>query len=238
MSSLCLVRHGQSLWNKENKFTGWIDIDLTEEGKLEAQKSGEFIKKGKYNFDIAYTSILIRANHTLDIILKEINQSSIEIKKSWLINERHYGALQGLNKQETAKKYGKDQVHAWRRGYDIKPPPLKKSDKSHPKFDELFKNIPTHLLPDSESLKDTYKRTIQYWDTEMVNSFNQGKNILIVAHGNSLRALCKYLLKIEDSNIQQLEIPTGNPLIIEFENKKIKKIFYLDEQRKNELPAV
>lgn len=238
MLSLCLVRHGQSLWNKQNKFTGWIDVDLTEEGKLEALKAGKFIKKEKYNFDIAYTSILKRANHTLDIILEEIDQSNIEIKKSWMINERHYGSLQGLNKKETAKKYGKNQVHEWRRGYDVKPPPLDKLDKSHPQFNELFKNIPSNLIPNSESLKDTYKRTIQYWNTEIINSFKEEKNILIVAHGNSLRALCKYLLEIKDNDIQKLEIPTGNPLIIEFENKEIKKIFYLDEQRKNELPVV
>ena len=224
MIKLVLVRHGQSAWNLENKFTGWTDVPLSENGVNEAIEAGKILKEKGFTFDIAYTSVLKRANDTLDLILKELGEENIPINKSWRLNERHYGALQGLNKKETADKYGEEQVHVWRRSYDVKPPSLSDEDERY--LD--MKNKYTEYIPHTECLKDTIERVIPYWDEYIKKSLFENKKVIIVAHGNSLRGLIKYLDNISDDEIVNLEIPTGNPLVYELDdNLKPIKHYYL-----------
>ena len=211
---LVMIRHGQSQWNLENRFTGWKDVDLSEQGIEEAKKAGEQLKKDGFTFDIAYQK---RAIKTLNIVLEEIDELYIPVKKSWRLNERHYGALQGLNKAETAKKYGDEQVHIWRRSFDVPPPPLDDDDERNVKFDPKYKNLNPSDLPKGESLKDTINRVIPFWDSDISKDIKEGKNVIIAAHGNSLRALIKYLLNIDNQRILDLNLPTGVPLIFEID---------------------
>ena len=231
MSKLILTRHGQSVWNADNKFTGWVDVDLSDKGREEAKKSGELLNKLNINIDISYTSYLKRAIETLTIILKSVGLS-MKFNTAWELNERHYGSLTGLNKEETKKKIGEEQFKKYRRSWDIAPPPMAKDSKYLENFSPLNGGIPQNKIPLTESLKNTYDRVVPYYDIEINKNLKNGKNILISAHGNSLRALCKYLFKISDTKINDLEIPTGNPLIIEFDNQlKIQKYYYLDDSR-------
>ena len=231
MSKLILTRHGQSVWNAENRFTGWVDVDLSKKGILEAQKSGQLIKNLNINIDVSYTSFLKRAIKTLTSILQE-NGLELKFNTSWELNERHYGSLTGLNKEETKKRIGEEQFKKYRRSWNIPPPPMTENDKNQSLFSPLNASIPVGMIPFTESLKDTYKRVIPYYEKEIQKHIKESKNVLISAHGNSLRALCKYLFKISDQKINELEIPTGNPLIIEFDNSlKIQKYYYLDESR-------
>jgi len=234
MYKLVLLRHGESVWNKENKFTGWTDVRLTEKGEKEAIDAGKLFKKEGYVFDIAFTSYLIKATKTLDLCLQEMGVD-IPIKKTWRLNERHYGALQGLSKKETAKKEGEEKVLEWRRSYDVLPPLLTKEDKRWPGNDPLYKDVAKELLPLGESLKDTETRVLVYWREEIASAILEGKKVLILAHGNSLRALIKYLDNIEPKNIVNLNIPTGVPLVYELdENLKPIKHYYLGEQEEIE----
>ena len=231
MSKLILTRHGQSTWNAENRFTGWVDVDLSEKGKDEAKKSGELIRELDIKINISYTSYLKRAIETLTIVLKTLNLP-MKFNTSWELNERHYGSLTGLNKEETRKKIGEEQFKKYRRSWDVAPPLLAKDSNYLENFSPLNNGIPKNKIPLTESLKNTYERVIPFYDMEINKNLKNGKNILISAHGNSLRALCKYLFKISDTKISELEIPTGNPLIIEFDNQlKIQKYFYLDASR-------
>ena len=235
MSKLILTRHCQSVWNANNKFTGWVDVDLSDKGKEEAKKSGELLNKLNIKIDISYTSFLKRAIETLTIILKSIGLS-MKFNTAWELNERHYGSLTGLNKEETKKKIGEEQFKRYRRSWDIAPPPMAKDSKYLENFSPLNGGIPQNKIPFTESLKSTYERVIPYYDIEINKNLKNGKNILISAHGNSLRALCKYLFKISDTKINELEIPTGNPLIIEFDNQlKIQKYYYLDDSRAKDI---
>ena len=223
MIKLVLVRHGESIWNLENKFTGWTDVDLSENGIKEAHNAGKLLKENGYTFDVAYTSVLKRANHTLDIILEELGLD-IPINYSWRLNERHYGALQGLNKDETRKKYGDEQVHIWRRSYDVTPPDLDSNDERYLEMLEKY----TEYVPHTECLKDTVERVIPYWNDTIAKSLKDNKKVIIVAHGNSLRGLIKYLDNISDSDIINLEIPTGSPIVYELDdNLKPIKHYYL-----------
>jgi len=234
MRFLILVRHGQSIWNLEKKFTGWVDVDLSEQGKSEAKKAKILLKKKNIKIDIYYSSLQLRANKTLQIIQKILNDEKNFIK-AWQLNERHYGILTGLNKIETAKKLGEDKVHEFRRSWDIKPEALNIESPYHPKNIEVYKDIPSEFIPSTESLKDTYERVIKYFDNEIKERLGN-KNILISAHGNSIRALCKYLFKLDNNQISSLEIPTGNPLIIQFDqNCNIKVCEYLDKTRAKDL---
>ena len=226
MKKLVLVRHGQSIWNLENKFTGWTDVDLSENGIKEACEAGKVLKEKGYTFDIAYTSVLKRANHTLDLILNELDEN-IPIYKTWRLNERHYGALQGLNKEETANKYGKEQVHIWRRSYDICPPELDDNDERYISMKESY----NEYIPHTECLKDTIERVIPYWESNIKKSIFEDKKVIIVAHGNSLRGLIKYLDNISDEDIVNLEIPTGNPLVYELDDNLIPiRHYYLKDE--------
>ena len=234
MSFLILVRHGQSTWNLEKRFTGWVDVNLTEKGKSEAEKAGLLIKEKKINIDFYYSSFQLRANNTLKIIQKVLNDKKI-FSRAWQLNERHYGALTGLNKIEMGKKIGEKKVHEFRRSWDIKPEALNKESSYHPLNIETYKNVPIDLIPDTESLKDTYERVIKYYDEEIKDKLKQ-KNILIAAHGNSIRALCKNLFNLNNKQISDLEIPTGNPLVIELnKNLEIIKCEYLDKERAKNL---
>ena len=234
MSFLILVRHGQSTWNLEKRFTGWVDVNLTEKGKSEAEKAGLLIKEKKINIDFYYSSFQLRANNTLKIIQKVLNDKKI-FSRAWQLNERHYGALTGLNKIEMGKKIGEKKVHEFRRSWDIKPEALDKESSYHPLNIETYKNVPIDLIPDTESLKDTYERVIKYYDEEIKDKLKQ-KNILIAAHGNSIRALCKNLFNLNNKQISDLEIPTGNPLVIELnKNVEIVKCEYLDKERAKNL---
>ena len=217
--NLVLLRHGESQWNKENRFTGWTDIGLTKKGIREAKSAGLLIKKKNLEFDIVYTSLLKRAKDTMKICLDEMRLKNVTKKYEWRLNERHYGSLQGLNKIETALKYGDEQVHIWRRSYDIPPPPLNLNDKRHPQFDKRYCDLLPSELPSSECLKDTFDRLVPLWKTSISPLIKSGKKVLIVAHGNSLRALIKYLDKISDDEIVDLNIPTGIPLLYELNNK-------------------
>ena len=231
MGKLILTRHGQSIWNAENRFTGWVDVDLSEQGILEARNSGKLIKSLRVNIDISYTSFLKRAIKTLEIILEE-NNLDLELNTSWEINERHYGSLTGLNKEETKKKIGEEQFKKYRRSWDISPPPMTENDKNQSLFSPLNISIPQGLMPLTESLKDTYDRVIPFFESKIKPDLQKNKNIIITAHGNSLRALCKKLFNISDRAINELEIPTGNPLIIEFDQSlDVKDIQYLDKSR-------
>ena len=234
MNYLILVRHGQSRWNLEKRFTGWVDVDLTEDGKLEAEKAGYLIKKKNISIDLYYSSLQLRANNTLKIIQRVLNDKKNFIK-AWQINERHYGALTGLNKIEMSQKIGEDKVHEFRRSWETKPEPLSKENPYHPINNDTYKDVPKKNIPDTESLKDTYERVIKFYDEEIKKKL-RNKNILISAHGNSIRALCKYLFKLDNNQISKLEIPTGNPLMIELnDNFEIKNCEYLDTQRAKDL---
>ena len=235
MSKLILTRHGQSVWNADNKFTGWVDVDLSDKGREEAKKSGALLNKLNIKIDISYTSYLKRAIETLTIILKSIGLS-MKFNTAWELNERHYGSLTGLNKEETKKKIGEEQFKRYRRSWDIAPPPMAKDSKYLANFSPLNGGIPQNKIPLTESLKNTYDRVVPYYDIEINKNLKNGKNILISAHGNSLRALCKSLFKISDIKINELEIPTGNPLIIDFNNQlKIQKYYYLDKSRSKDI---
>ena len=238
MSNLILVRHGQSEWNLENRFTGWVDVDLAPKGKLEACKAGELIKEQKIKTDYLFTSYQKRAINTLQLILNTLNIKNNKVVKAWQLNERHYGSLTGLNKDEMKKKLGEKKVHEFRRSWNIAPDPLSKNNPYHPINIEAYKNIPPKNIPDTESLKDTYERVLPYFKKEILSKLEDNKNIIISAHGNSLRAICKYLFKLNEDNITKLEIPTGNPLFISFNDKKeITKCYYLDKERAKDLIA-
>ena len=234
MNYLILVRHGQSKWNLEKRFTGWVDVDLTENGKLEAEKAGSLIKEKNISIDIYYSSLQLRAKNTLKIIQKVLSDKK-DFIKAWQINERHYGALTGLNKVEMSQKIGENKVYQFRRSWEMKPDPLSKESPYHPSKIETYNNIPKGKIPDTESLKDTYERVIKFYDEEIKRHL-RNKNILISAHGNSLRALCKYLFKLDSDQISKLEIPTGNPLVIEIDEKyEIQNCEYLDKERAKNL---
>lgn len=230
---LVLVRHGESEWNKLNLFTGWTDVDLTEKGIEEAKEGGKALLNEGFDFDICYTSYLKRAIHTLGYILSEMDREWLPVIKTWKLNERHYGALQGLNKSETAEKYGEEQVKIWRRSFDIAPPALEKNDKRCPYLQQQYRGIPQEELPLTESLKDTIARAVPYFEKNIKPQMLEGKRILITAHGNSLRALVKYFENLSDEEIISVNIPTGVPLVYEFDSAfKILKKGYLGDQEK------
>lgn len=228
MHKIVLLRHGESAWNKENRFTGWTDIDLSEKGIEEAKKAGEVLKKEGYVFDVAFTSVLKRSIRTLWIVLDEMDLMWIPVYNSWRLNEKHYGALQGLNKKEMAQKYGEEQVLLWRRDYNTPPPALEKSDKRHPVHDPRYKDLKPSEIPATECLRDTVTRFLPYWKETIAPVVKSGKKVLISAHGNSLRALVKYLDNISDKDIIDLNIPTGIPLVYELDtNLKPIKHYYI-----------
>lgn len=230
MIKLVIVRHGQSIWNLENKFTGWTDVDLSENGIKEAKEAGKILKSKNYKFDIAYTSLLKRAQDTLKYILEELDETNIEIKESYKLNERHYGALQGLNKDETRKKYGDEQVKLWRRSMFIKPPALSLDDERYPGNDIKYKDLNKEELPTTENLQDTINRVIDYWNSDIKKDLLNNKNVIIVAHGNSLRGLIKYLDNISDEEIMNIELPTGRPICYELDENLIPiRHYYVDE---------
>jgi len=230
MHKVVLLRHGESTWNKENRFTGWTDVDLSEKGISEAHKAGKLLKSEGYKFDIAYTSVLKRAIKTLWITLEEMDLMWIPVVRNWRLNERHYGDLQGLNKAETAKKFGEEQVKIWRRSYDTPPPALKKEDERYPGKDARYAGLTEAELPLTECLKDTVARFVPYWEETIAPTIKEGKKVVIAAHGNSLRALVKYLDNIPEDEIVGLNIPTGIPLVYELDdNLKSIKSYYLGD---------
>ena len=231
MKKVVLIRHGESVWNKENRFTGWTDVDLSEKGKEEAKKAGQTLKENGFTFDIAFTSVLKRAIRTLWIALDEMDLMWITVVRSWRLNERHYGALQGLNKSEMAAKFGEEQVLVWRRSYDVPPPALGPGDERSPKNDPRYKDMAAKDIPLTECLKDTVARFMPYWHEQIAPAIKSGKKVLIAAHGNSLRALVKYLDNVSDEEIVKLNIPTGIPLVYELDNNlKPVKHYYLGDQ--------
>ncbi|MGH8810692.1 MAG: 2,3-diphosphoglycerate-dependent phosphoglycerate mutase [Advenella sp.] len=231
MYKLVLMRHGESQWNLENRFTGWKDVDLTETGRQQAWEAGELLKKEGYTFDLAFTSVLKRAIRTLWIALDAMDAMYTPVHPSWRLNERHYGALQGLNKAETAQKYGDEQVLVWRRAYAIAPEPLDGDDERHPRFDARYSRIAAADLPATECLKDTVERVLPLWNDSIAPAIKAGRNVLISAHGNSLRALIKHLDQVSEDDIVNLNIPTGQPLVYELdENLKPIKHYYLGDQ--------
>jgi 2,3-bisphosphoglycerate-dependent phosphoglycerate mutase len=233
MIKLVLIRHGESTWNKENRFTGWTDVDLSEKGRQEAKEGGQVLKAGGFTFDVAYTSVLKRAIRTLWSVLDEMDQMWIPVHRSWRLNERHYGGLQGLNKAETAAKYGEDQVKIWRRSYDIPPPALTADDERFPGHDPRYKGLGAQELPLTECLKDTVARFLPLWHDTIAPAIRSGQQVLIAAHGNSLRALVKYLDNIPESEIVELNIPTGMPLVYELDDDlKPLKHYYLGDPEK------
>lgn len=228
MHKLVLIRHGQSEWNKTHRFTGWTDVDLTEQGRDEARKAGELLSEEGYTFDLAFTSVLKRAIRTLNIVLSEMDLMWLPVRKSWRLNERHYGDLQGLNKKEMAEKVGEEQVHIWRRSYDIPPPELAVDDDRNMQNDPRYVNFDGEEFPLSECLKDTVDRFLPFWEDEIAPKIKDGKKIIIAAHGNSLRALVQYLDKISEEDIVSLNIPTGIPLVYELDDDlKPIKHYYL-----------
>ncbi len=229
---LVLVRHGQSTWNLENRFTGWTDVDLTEQGQQEAQTGGQLLREKGFTFDIAYTSVLKRAIRTLNIIQEEMDLEWIPVVRAWQLNERHYGALQGLNKAEMAVKFGEEQVKIWRRSYDVPPPALGLNDERHPRFDRRYADLTPAQLPATESLKITLERVLPYWHSTLAPMIKSGKRVLITAHGNSIRAMVKYLDNISDKEITELNIPTGIPLAYELtaDLKPVKHYYLADEE--------
>jgi 2,3-bisphosphoglycerate-dependent phosphoglycerate mutase len=230
MHKVLLLRHGQSTWNQENRFTGWTDVDLTEQGLAEAREGGRLMKEAGFAFDVAYTSLLTRAIKTLHFALDEMQQLWIPVIKNWRLNERHYGALQGLNKAETAAKHGEDQVKIWRRSYDIPPPPLTKDDERYAGRDPRYASVPADEIPTTESLKDTVARFLPYWHETIAPAIASGQRVLIAAHGNSLRALVKYLDNVSDTDIVELNIPTGIPLVYELDDRlKPIRHYYLGD---------
>lgn len=231
MYKVVLLRHGESTWNKENRFTGWTDVDLTEKGVAEARNSGKLMKEAGFEFDVAYVSVLKRALRTLWLALEEMDQLWIPWIKNWRLNERHYGALQGLNKAETAAKHGEDKVKMWRRSYDVPPPELEKSDPRFPGNQRMYNDVDVKEIPTTECLKDTVERFLPFWHDTIAPAIKEGRRVLIAAHGNSLRALVKYLDNMSDEEIISLNIPTGIPLVYELdENLKPIKHYYLGDQ--------
>jgi 2,3-bisphosphoglycerate-dependent phosphoglycerate mutase len=229
---LVLVRHGQSFWNLENRFTGWTDVDLSEQGRQEAHAGGRLLREEGFVFDVAYTSVLKRAIRTLNIILEEMDLEWIPVVRAWQLNERHYGALQGLNKAEMAVKFGEEQVKIWRRSYDVPPPALELTDERHPRFDRRYAKLAPDQLPATESLKITLERVLPYWHDTLTEMIKSGSNVLIVAHGNSIRAMVKYMDRISDKEIPELNIPTGIPLIYELDGdlKPVRHYYLADEE--------
>ena len=228
MIKLVLVRHGQSMWNLENRFTGWTDVELSEQGIKEAKEAGKVLKEKGFSFDVAYTSVLKRANDTLGYILEKLGEQDIPVKKSWRLNERHYGALQGLNKDETREKYGEEQVLLWRRSTDVRPPALSKDDERYPGNDSKYSELKEEELPTTENLIDTIERVMVYWNSDIVKDLKAGKKVIIAAHGNSLRGLIKYLDNMTDEEVIKLELQTGNPICYELDdNLKPIKHYYL-----------
>ena len=228
MIKLVLVRHGQSMWNLENRFTGWTDVELSEQGIKEAKEAGKVLKEKGFDFDVAYTSVLKRANDTLKYILEELGEENIPVKKSWRLNERHYGALQGLNKDETKEKYGAEQVLLWRRSTDVRPPALSKDDERYPGNDPKYSDLKENELPTTENLIDTIERVMEYWNSDIKKDLEEGKRVIIAAHGNSLRGLIKYLDNMTDEEIIKLELQTGNPICYELDdNLKPIRHYYL-----------
>jgi len=241
MIKLVLLRHGESVWNKENRFTGWTDVDLSEKGVTEARKAGQVLKKEGFAFDVAYTSVLKRAVRTLWLALDEMDLMWIPVYNSWRLNERHYGGLQGLNKSEMAEKYGEEQVKVWRRSYDIRPPELKKNDERWPGKDPRYNGLKPSEVPTTECLKDTVARFMPYWNEEIAPAVKSKKRVLIAAHGNSLRALVKHLDNVSEKDITELNIPTGIPLVYELDsNLRPMKKYYLGdpEEVKKAMDAV
>ena len=235
MPHLILVRHGQSEWNLQKKFTGWVDVDLTGQGKLEACKSGEYIKELNIDIDHFFSSFQLRAINTLKFIQDTLRDNKEPIK-AWQLNERHYGALTGLNKDEMKQKLGENKIYEFRRSWNIKPDPLSRNNPYHPINIDAYKKIPREKIPDTESLKDTYERVIKYYNSDIQNKLSKDKNIVISAHGNSIRALCKFLFKLDNKKISLLEIPTGNPLLINLNSKQeITECKYLDKDRAEDL---
>ncbi len=232
-SRLVLLRHGQSQWNLDNRFTGWVDVDITEQGRAEAREAGRQMRAEGLRFDVAHTSVLKRAIRTLWIALDELDQMWIPVHRSWRLNERHYGALTGLDKAETAAKHGEAQVKVWRRSYDIPPPPLAESDPNHPRNDARYAGLDPSVLPATESLKLTLERVLPYWHDAIAPQLRQGRTVLVAAHGNSLRALVKYLDGISDADITELNIPTGIPLLYELDaNLRPASRRYLGDEAK------
>lgn len=230
LHTLVLVRHGESLWNLQNRFTGWTDVDLSERGFAEAHTAGRVLIEGGYQFDLAFTSVLRRAIKTLWIVLEETSLEWIPVVRAWQLNERHYGALQGLNKAETAQEYGEAQVKMWRRSYDTPPPALEWDDPRHPRFDRRYTGLRADELPASEALKNTLERVLPYWHSTIAPEIKAGRQVLIAAHGNSMRALVKYLDNISDEDITELNIPTGIPLVYELdEDLRALRSFYLGD---------
>ena len=231
---LVLIRHGQSEWNSQNRFTGWVDIDLSDQGKKEAKTAGELIISENLKFDYYFSSFQKRAINTLKLIQKTMGIENLKFEEAWQLNERHYGALTGLNKEEMKKKLGEDKIHIFRRSWDKPPEPLNKNNPYHPLNIEIYKDIPREKIPDTESLKDTYDRVIPYFKKNIEKKISE--NVMISAHGNSIRSLCKYLFDISNDEISKLEIPTGNPLILEFDdNIKLLNAKYLDKERAKDL---
>ena len=231
MKKLVLIRHGESEWNKLNLFTGWTDVDLSEKGHEEAKEAGRLLKSEGFDFDVCYTSYLKRAIHTLNHVLDEMDRDWLPVIKAWELNERHYGALQGLNKSETAEKYGEDQVKIWRRSFDVKPPALEEDDDRNPANQECYRNVPKDLLPLNESLETTIERAVPYFENVIKKDMEAGKRVIIAAHGNSLRALVKYFEGISNDDIINVNIPTGVPLVYEFDdNFKFINKYYLGDQ--------
>jgi len=230
MYKLVLIRHGESLWNKENRFTGWTDIDLSERGIREATEAGKTLKEAGFDFRIAYTSYLTRAIRTLDLVLDAMDLMWIPVYKSWRLNEKHYGTLQGLNKAEMAQQYGDEQVHIWRRSYDVPPPPLPPDDPRHPRFDPRYAELKPSEIPATEALKNTVERIVPYWLDEIRPSLKKYKEVLVAAHGNSLRGIVKYLKDISDDEIPGLNLPTGIPYVFEFDDDmKLVKDYFLGD---------
>jgi 2,3-bisphosphoglycerate-dependent phosphoglycerate mutase len=230
MHRLVLIRHGESVWNKANLFTGWTDVDLSDKGVEEASEGGRLLREQGFDFDLCFTSVLKRAIKTLHIALEEMDRLWLPTHKSWRLNERHYGALQGLNKAETAARYGDDQVHIWRRSYDVQPPPLEEADDRHPRHDPRYRDLDPSALPLTECLKDTVERVLPYWHETIAPEIRKGRRVVISAHGNSLRGLIKYLDDIADEAIPKLEIPTGRPLVYELEDDlKPVRHYYLEQ---------
>ena len=241
MYKLVLVRHGESIWNKENLFTGWTDVDLSEQGVEEAKAAAKMLLEGGYDFDICFTSVLKRAIRTLGIVLDGMDRMWLPVEKNWRLNERHYGALQRLNKAQTAAEHGDEQVHIWRRSYDVPPPVLKQDDERHPRHDRRYEDLTEEELPETECLKDTVARFLPYWHDRIAPTIKSGKRVIIAAHGNSLRALVKFLDNISDEEIPGLNIPTGLPLVYELDDdlKPIKHYYLGDpEEAKKKAQAV
>lgn len=230
MKKIVLLRHGESTWNKENRFTGWTDVDLTDKGVTEATKAGEVLKKNGFQFDKAYTSYLKRAVKTLNCVLDKMDQDWIPVEKSWRLNEKHYGTLQGLNKAETVEKYGEEQVLEWRRSYNIAPLPIPEDDPRNPRFDIRYKKVPNKELPRTESLEDTINRILPYWKEVIFPALKDKNELIVVAHGNSLRGIIKYLKNISDNEIVKLNLPTAIPYVFEFSDSfKLEKDYFLGD---------